>query len=76
MLIRVQGVIIRSMDYGEGGKIVTLLTETHGKTGVLKEGLLADICVLPFDLEMTDPATFKGTTPRATVCDGRVVFEG
>jgi DNA repair protein RecO (recombination protein O) len=26
------------MDYGEGGKIVTLLTETHGKTGVLIRG--------------------------------------
>jgi DNA repair protein RecO (recombination protein O) len=38
VLIRVQGVIIRSMDYGEGGKIVTLLTETHGKTGVLIRG--------------------------------------
>ena len=38
MLIRVQGVIIRSMEYGEGGKIVTLLTEKHGKTGVLIRG--------------------------------------
>jgi DNA repair protein RecO (recombination protein O) len=26
------------MEYGEGGKIVTLLTETHGKTGVLIRG--------------------------------------
>jgi DNA repair protein RecO (recombination protein O) len=26
------------MDYGEGGKIVTLLTESHGKTGVLIRG--------------------------------------
>ena len=47
-----------------------------GKTGVLKEGLLADICVLPVDLENTDPASFKGIRPRMTVCDGRVVFEG
>ena len=38
MLIRVQGVIIRSMEYGEGGKIVTLLTESQGKTGVLIRG--------------------------------------
>ena len=48
----------------------------EGQTGVLKEGMLADICVLPVDLGRTDPATFKGITPRMTVCDGRVVFEG
>ena len=48
----------------------------EGKTGVLKEGLLADICVLPADLEKTDPAAFKGIAPRMTICDGRVVFEG
>lgn len=47
-----------------------------GKTGVLKEGLLADLCVMPVDLEKTDPATFHGVRPRMTVCDGRVVFEG
>lgn len=44
------------------------------KTGTLKEGMLADICVLPVNLEQTDPATFKGIRPRMTVCDGRVVF--
>ncbi len=46
------------------------------KTGRLKEGMLADICVLPVDLEATDPGTYKEITPRMTVCDGRVVFEG
>jgi predicted amidohydrolase YtcJ len=46
------------------------------KTGQLKEGMLADICVLPVDLEATDPATYKEITPRMTICDGRVVFEG
>jgi predicted amidohydrolase YtcJ len=46
------------------------------KTGRLKEGMLADICVLPADLEATDPGTYKEITPRMTVCDGRVVFEG
>ncbi len=46
-----------------------------GKTGVLKEGLLADVCVMPVDLEKTDPATFHGIRPRMTVCDGQVVFE-
>lgn len=48
----------------------------EGKTGVLKEGMLADLCVLPVDLGKTDAATYKGIRPRLTVCDGRVVFEG
>jgi DNA repair protein RecO (recombination protein O) len=38
VLYRVEGIIIRSMDYGEGNKIVTLLTKTSGKTGVLIRG--------------------------------------
>ena len=38
--------------------------------------MLADLCVLPVDLEAADPADFKGLNPRMTVCDGRVVFEG
>jgi predicted amidohydrolase YtcJ len=45
------------------------------KTGVLKAGMLADICVLPVDLETADPGAFRGIAPRMTVCDGRVVFE-
>ena len=45
------------------------------QTGTLKEGMLADLCLLPVDLEKTDPATFKGIRPRLTVCDGRVAFE-
>ena len=57
--------------YTEDGAYVGFM---EGKTGVLKEGMLADICVLPVDLEKTDPATYKGITPRMTVCDGRVVF--
>lgn len=48
----------------------------EGQTGVLKEGMLADLCLLPVDLENTDPATFKSIRPRMTVCDGRVVFGG
>lgn len=59
--------------YTADGAYVGFMEE---KTGRLKEGMLADICVLPADLEATDPATFKGITPRMTVCDGRVVFEG
>jgi len=38
VLYRVEGIIIRSMEYGEGGRIVTLLTPTHGKLGVLIRG--------------------------------------
>lgn len=38
MLYRVEGIIIRSMDYGEGNKIVTLCTETHGKIGIFVRG--------------------------------------
>lgn len=47
----------------------------EGETGMLKEGMLADMCVLPVDLAKTDPATYNGIKPRMTVCDGRVVFE-
>ncbi len=38
MLYRVEGIVIRSMDYGEGNKIITLCTESGGKTGVLVRG--------------------------------------
>lgn len=38
MLYRVEGIVIRSTDYGEGNKIVTLLTETHGKQGLVIRG--------------------------------------
>jgi DNA repair protein RecO (recombination protein O) len=38
MLYRVEGIVIRSMDYGESNKIVTLLTNSSGKAGVLVKG--------------------------------------
>ncbi|WIV18289.1 DNA repair protein RecO [Paenibacillus polygoni] len=38
MLYRVEGIVIRSMDYGEGNKIITLCTENGGKVGVLVRG--------------------------------------
>lgn len=38
MLYRVEGIVIRSMDYGEGNKIITLCTEAYGKIGVLARG--------------------------------------
>ncbi|MUG64610.1 MULTISPECIES: DNA repair protein RecO [Paenibacillus] len=38
MLYRAEGIVIRSMDYGEGNKIITLCTEKWGKVGVLVRG--------------------------------------
>ncbi len=38
MLYRVEGIVIRSMDYGENNKIVTLLCDSGGKAGVLVRG--------------------------------------
>jgi DNA repair protein RecO (recombination protein O) len=38
MLYRVEGIVIRSMDYGEGNKIVTLFTREIGKVGVMARG--------------------------------------
>lgn len=38
MLHRVEGVVLRSIDYGEGSKIMTLFTAGAGKVGVLARG--------------------------------------
>lgn len=38
MLYRVEGIVIRSTDYGEGNKIITLLTPGYGKQGVVVRG--------------------------------------
>lgn len=38
MLYRLEGIVIRSMDYGEGNKIITLCTENGGKVGVMVRG--------------------------------------
>jgi DNA repair protein RecO (recombination protein O) len=38
MLYRVEGIVIRSTDYGEGNKIITLLTPTYGKQGIVVRG--------------------------------------
>ncbi|OXM15622.1 DNA repair protein RecO [Paenibacillus herberti] len=38
MIYRVEGIVIRSMDYGEGNKIVTILTDTAGKVGIMARG--------------------------------------
>jgi DNA repair protein RecO (recombination protein O) len=38
MLYRVEGIVIRSIDYGEGNKIVTLLTAGNGKQGIVIRG--------------------------------------
>lgn len=38
MLYRVEGIVIRSMDYGEGNKIVVLLSREAGKISVMARG--------------------------------------
>jgi len=38
MLHRVEGIVIRSMDYGESNKIITLFTRDAGKVGVMVRG--------------------------------------
>ncbi|GAB7053731.1 MULTISPECIES: DNA repair protein RecO [unclassified Paenibacillus] len=38
MQYRVQGIVIRSMDYGEGNKIITLFTRELGKMSVVARG--------------------------------------
>ena len=46
------------------------------KTGVPKVDMLAGDAALSADLEKTDPAEFRNVRVRATVSDGRVVYEG
>ncbi len=38
MLHRIEGIVIRSMDYGESNKIITLFTRDAGKVGVMVRG--------------------------------------
>jgi DNA repair protein RecO (recombination protein O) len=38
MLYRVEGLVIRSIDYGESNKIITLLTPAYGKQGIVVRG--------------------------------------
>ncbi|WP_084423057.1 DNA repair protein RecO [Cohnella thermotolerans] len=38
MLYRMEGIVIRGTDYGEGNKIITILTPTHGKVGIVVRG--------------------------------------
>lgn len=38
MLYRVEGIVIRSFDYGEGNKIITILTREYGKMSVMVRG--------------------------------------
>lgn len=38
MLIKSEGIVLRTTDYGETNKIVTLLTREHGKIGVMARG--------------------------------------
>lgn len=38
MLYRVEGIVVRTVDYGENHKIITLITNNSGKVGVLVRG--------------------------------------
>ncbi|WP_020615626.1 DNA repair protein RecO [Paenibacillus daejeonensis] len=38
MLYRTEGIVIRNMPYGEGNAIITILTNTHGKAGIMVRG--------------------------------------
>ncbi|THF75645.1 DNA repair protein RecO [Cohnella fermenti] len=38
MLYRMEGIVIRGTDYGEGNKIITIFTPTHGKQGIVVKG--------------------------------------
>lgn len=38
MLEKCEGIVIRSIDYGESNKIVTLYTREWGKVGVMARG--------------------------------------
>lgn len=46
----------------------------EGKTGVLKEGALADIVVLSGNIFKTDPEDIRDVQPETTIFDGRIVF--
>ncbi|WP_243643765.1 DNA repair protein RecO [Tepidibacillus fermentans] len=36
--MRTEGIVIKTVDYGEGNKIITLFTETHGKVPLMARG--------------------------------------
>ncbi|GIQ68010.1 DNA repair protein RecO [Xylanibacillus composti] len=38
MLYQADGVVIRTTDYGEGNKILTVFTKTHGKVSIMSRG--------------------------------------
>ncbi|MFY0545082.1 DNA repair protein RecO [Brevibacillus sp. H7] len=38
MLVKWEGIVIRSVDYGESSKVVTLFTREHGKIGIMARG--------------------------------------
>lgn len=38
MLVKWEGIIIRSIDYGESSKVITLFSREHGKVGIMARG--------------------------------------
>jgi predicted amidohydrolase YtcJ len=47
----------------------------EGRKGKLAPGYLADVVVLPEDLEAKDPDEIQAVQPLVTICDGRVTYE-
>jgi predicted amidohydrolase YtcJ len=45
------------------------------RKGMLRKGFLADLVVLPVDLEKVPPETYDRIVPAQTICDGQVTFE-
>ncbi|OWR29488.1 DNA repair protein RecO [Saccharibacillus sp. O23] len=75
MLYRLEGIVIRAMDYGETNKIITLCTQTHGKIGVLVRGAKK---VKSRHASLTEPFTygvfsfFRGGSGLGTLNDGEI----
>ncbi|GGN96723.1 DNA repair protein RecO [Saccharibacillus kuerlensis] len=75
MLYRLEGIVIRAMDYGETNKIITLCTQTHGKIGVLVRGAKK---LKSRHSSLTEPFThgiftfFRGGSGLGTLNDGEI----
>jgi predicted amidohydrolase YtcJ len=47
----------------------------EAQTGMLKQGMLADLVMLSGDIEAATPDEIEGFAAMLTICDGRVTFE-
>ncbi|KAA9007643.1 DNA repair protein RecO [Paenibacillus spiritus] len=76
MLHRVEGIVLRSMDYGEGNAIITLCTENAGKIGVLVRGAKKaksrhSALIQPFTLGQY--VFFRGNSGLGTLNAGEII---